>query len=205
MGAKRRGGLWVLWAGLVVLLVGGCASAPRQLTLADLHQRGIPAGLEMQRLSGELFTLVALAPPQSRSKVLRVYIEGDGLAWRTRHRLSPHPSPVVPTALNLMLLDPTPDKAYLARPCQYLQTEACHPKYWSTHLFSEEVIAEMSRALDLLKEREGYTHMELVGFSGGGGVAALVSARRDDVIGLMTVAGNLDTDAVCRLHGLMPL
>jgi len=198
-------GRWGVWAGLIALFAFGCASAPRQLTLDDLHQRGTAAGLEVQRLSGELFTLVALAPPQARSKVLRIYIEGDGLAWRTRYRLSAHPSPVTPTALNLMLVDPTSDKAYLARPCQYLQTEACHPKYWSTDLFSEEVISGMSRALDALKDRGGYTHLELVGYSGGGGVAVLLSARRDDITGLMTVAGNLDTEAVCRLHGLTPL
>jgi len=186
-------------------MVSGCATVRHQLTLADLQQRGEPAGMEIQRVIGDRFTLVALVPPQPHGKVLRVYIEGDGLAWRTRHRLSAHPSPVVPTALNLMLADPMRDKAYLARPCQYLQTESCHPRYWSTHPFSEEVIAEMGRALDALKKRGGYDRLELVGFSGGGAVAALLSARRDDIEGLMTVAGNLDIEAFCRLHGLTPL
>ncbi|SCX97511.1 alpha/beta fold hydrolase [Desulfoluna spongiiphila] len=186
-------------------VASGCATAPRQLTFVDLGQRGGLAGLETCRIEGQLFTLAALAPALSRSDVLRVYIEGDGLAWRTRHVPSAHPSPVNPTALNLMLADPILDKAYLARPCQYLQTDACRPRYWSTHPFSPEVISEMGRALDVLKAQGGYGRLELVGFSGGAAVAALLSARRGDVDSLTTVAGNLDTEAFCKLHGLTPL
>ncbi|WP_300670601.1 hypothetical protein [Desulfoluna sp.] len=200
----RRKGLGA-WMGFLALVMSGCATVPHQLTFADLQQRGESSGLEIRRVAGDLFTLASLMPPQPHSDVLRVYIEGDGLAWRTRRRLSAHPSPVNPTALNLMLADPTLDKAYLARPCQYLQTGSCHPRYWSTHPFSEAVIAEMDRALDTLKGRGGYDRLELIGFSGGGAVAALLSARRNDIDRLVTVAGNLDTEAFCHLHGLTPL
>lgn len=201
------GKIWhqALCAVVAMWLASGCATAPRQLTFAELGQRGRSAGMETCQIEGELFTLAALAPARPHANVLRVYIEGDGLAWRTRRLLSAHPSPVNPTALNLMLADPTLHKAYLARPCQYLQTKACHPRYWSTHPFSPEVIAEMDRALDALKARGGYGRLELVGFSGGGAVAALLSAGRDDVDSLTTVAGNLDTVAFCRIHGLPPL
>lgn len=40
---------------------------------------------------------------------------------------------------------------------------------------------------------------------GGGMVSALVAARRDDVLRLVTVAGNLDTHAWARLHRISPL
>ena len=205
MALSTKGWHRALWVGIWVWMVSGCATAPHQLTFADLQRRGGLSGLEVQRVAGDLFTLAAVVPIHPHSDVLRIYIEGDGLAWRTRRRLSAHPSPVRPTALNLMLVDPAIDKAYLARPCQYLQTEACHPRYWSTHPFSDGVISEMDRALDALKERGGYGRLELVGFSGGGAVAALLAARRDDVDSLTTVAGNLDTVAFCRIHGLTPL
>ncbi|VFQ44488.1 alpha/beta hydrolase [Desulfoluna butyratoxydans] len=195
----------VLCVVAAMCVASGCATAPRQLTFADLGQRGRLAGLETCRIEGKQFTLAALAPVHFRFAVLRVYIEGDGLAWRTRRLLSAHPSPVNPTALNLMLADPIHDKAYLARPCQYLQTDACHPRYWSTYLFAPEVISDMDRALDALKALGGYDRLELVGFSGGGAMAALLSAGRDDVDSLTTVAGNLDTEAFCRIHGLSPL
>jgi pimeloyl-ACP methyl ester carboxylesterase len=45
----------------------------------------------------------------------------------------------------------------------------------------------------------------LVGYSGGGAVAALVAARRDDVARLITVAANLDHAAWTTHHRLAPL
>lgn len=45
----------------------------------------------------------------------------------------------------------------------------------------------------------------LAGFSGGGWEAALLAARRTDVIFFGTVAGNLDTDAWAKMHGISPI
>ncbi len=45
----------------------------------------------------------------------------------------------------------------------------------------------------------------LFGYSGGGAIAALVAARRDDVGSLVTVAGNLDHVAWTSLHKVSPL
>ena len=45
----------------------------------------------------------------------------------------------------------------------------------------------------------------MVGFSGGGTVAALVSARRDDVDWLVSLSANLDHDAWTREGGLTTL
>ena len=39
----------------------------------------------------------------------------------------------------------------------------------------------------------------------GAALAVLVAAERDDVFSIMTVAGNLDTDAFCRHHRVSPL
>ena len=43
------------------------------------------------------------------------------------------------------------------------------------------------------------------GFSGGGAIAALIAARRHDVVSLRTVAGNLDVAYVNRIHGVSPM
>jgi dienelactone hydrolase len=140
--------------------------------------------------------------------VLRVYIEGDGFAWVSRDRPSIDPTPRNPVALRLALLDPNPATVYLARPCQYVLQEApgaCRESYWTDERFSEAVIRSMDRALEALKAAAGAQRVELVGYSGGGAVAALVAARREDVISLMTVAGNLDTEEVSRIHRVSPL
>ncbi|RME32557.1 MAG: alpha/beta hydrolase, partial [Gammaproteobacteria bacterium] len=87
------------------------------------------------------------------------------------------------------------------------QDPACAPRYWSTHRYSEEVIAAMDRAIDRLKVVLGMegSRLLLIGYSGGGQVAALLAARRNDVAGLLTVAANLDHAAWTAYHDDTPL
>ena len=47
--------------------------------------------------------------------------------------------------------------------------------------------------------------VELIGYSGGGVLATLVSTRRNDVAKLITVASNLDTSAWTKHLGVSPL
>ena len=56
-----------------------------------------------------------------------------------------------------------------------------------------------------LKARTGAEQIVLVGWSGGGVMAALVAARRADVAGLITLAAPLDVAAWTRSRGLSPL
>lgn len=60
----------------------------------------------------------------------------------------------------------------------------------------------MSEAIDRIAARAPGQQIELVGYSGGGAVAVLVAARRHDIASLRTVAGNLDTEMVNRLHNV---
>jgi hypothetical protein len=66
------------------------------------------------------------------------------------------------------------------------------------------VISASNQAVDALKQRYGAQEIVLVGYSGGGAVAALVAARRTDVVRLVTVAGNLDHLAWTHLHSVPP-
>jgi pimeloyl-ACP methyl ester carboxylesterase len=50
----------------------------------------------------------------------------------------------------------------------------------------------MNRAITAMKLRYQAKQIRLIGFSGGGTVASIVAALRDDVDLLITVAGNLD-------------
>lgn len=136
---------------------------------------------------------------------MRVYIEGDGFAWATRSRLSNDPTPINPIAAKLMLHDSSGCKAYLARPCQYQQAKQCDDRYWSSHRFSPEVIESYSEVLDRLKKEYNIEAFTLIGYSGGGAVAALSASKRSDVRELITVAGNIDTDTWVKHHGLSPL
>ena len=138
----------------------------------------------------------------------RIYIEGDGLAWLSKNRASPDPTPINPVALSLAQADKTANVIYLARPCQYNNAssgKACPDKYWQSSRFAPEVIAAMNNAIDDIRERHKLDRMELVGFSGGAAVALLIASQRKDIVSVVTVAGNLDTDAFTRLHHVSPM
>lgn len=153
------------------------------------------------------FTLQAYLPVVvKKAETLTVYIEGDGLAWINSTTPSHDPTPVRPLSLLLALRD-TASAAYLARPCQFAEAaqQGCAQKYWTSHRFSPEVIGATNRAIDSLKQRFGARSVILVGYSGGGAVAALAAAARHDVSQLITVAGNLDHQAWTQAHHLAPL
>lgn len=206
--ARAAAGRAVAWSALTLL--ASCAVPPspsERLARAD----GIAASRDWQRqvVDGKDFNLLAYLPRQpAHGGRLTIYIEGDGLAWITPSVPSSDPTPVTPVALQLALSQRHGAAAYLARPCQYLLTDAatrCVKAYWMERRFSAEVIAAMDAAVAALKARCRASRLVLVGYSGGGAVAALIAARRTDVEHLVTVAGNLDTDAWVRLHHLSPL
>lgn len=139
---------------------------------------------------------------------LTIYIEGDGNAWASRRSISEDPTPKNPLALKLAVLDPSPNVAYLARPCQYTPHDlnrACTADIWTDSRFSEMVIDNMNQAVEQLKEQYQAKRIQLVGFSGGAAVAVLIAARRNDVINLKTVAGDLDHQALSGYHKTTPL
>ncbi|HET6607975.1 MAG TPA: alpha/beta hydrolase [Rhodopila sp.] len=138
--------------------------------------------------------------------MLRIYIEGDGHAWRTMQAPSDDPTPFAPIALELAATDPSAGVAYLARPCQYVRGDsACDAAVWTDRRYSETVVSSLDLAIEKLKQDAGAQRLELVGYSGGGTIAALIAARRPDVVSLRTVAANLDTQAWTALHDLSPL
>ena len=136
---------------------------------------------------------------------MNLYIEGDGFAWKTRSQLSDDPTPITPLAARLMAIDEGHCKLYLARPCQYVNDLQCNSDDWSSHRFSPKVVETYREILDQMKQRYGIESFTLVGYSGGGAVAVLMAGDRNDIGEIITVAGNLDTDAWVKYHGLSPL
>ena len=195
----------------MILAVTGCQG----LSLFDDPRsvaRGIAAehGFQARYLQAGQFTLLSFfrAGGDGGSSPLVVYIGGDGDAWKNRFVLARDPTPRDPQTLKLAVQEPAPNVVFLARPCQYTTpatARGCHPRYWAHGRYAEEVIEAISLAIDRYKAMVGAGEVELVGFSGGGTVAALIAARRPDIVGLTTVASNLDHAAWTAHHDLTPL
>jgi len=201
----NRTAVTMLW--FAALLFQGCAQVPTVQSRAGMAERLAEAhGWNGTVVEGSRFQLQAYGPAVADPiRHLRVYVEGDGLAWLSRSRPSRDPTPITPTGLQLALADPTGNAVYLARPCQYRYGPACAPEYWLARRFSPEVVTVTGQAIDQLKQRYQSESVILVGYSGGGAVAALVAAQRSDVRALITVAGNLDIHLWTQHHDITPL
>ena len=155
-----------------------------------------------QDINANGFTLRSYARMAGSGTSANIYIEGDGFAWAGRSRPSTNPTPKDPTGLKLATMDPAENVIYLARPCQYMLVTACQQKYWTSHRFAPEVVEAMDDTLDKLKTEHSLSGFHLIGFSGGANVAALITARRNDVISLRTIAGNLDHVTLHQHHNV---
>jgi pimeloyl-ACP methyl ester carboxylesterase len=175
---------------------------------ASAKQLAVQAGFQESVLSNAQFDLVAFSKPSKQvNSVLVIYIEGDGRAWKTAALPSDNPTPTNPLALRLAIQDQRPAVAYLARPCQFITfpSRGCSEKLWTSARFSPAVIENMNEAVEKLKREYGASELTLIGYSGGGAIATLIAAKRTDIKSIITVAGNLDTDAWVKLYRLEPL
>ncbi len=167
-------------------------------------------GFVVQTIPTSTFTLYSLVrAAKGEADTLHVYIEGDGFAWVTRTRPSSNPTPTEATALHVAQKDPSENTVvYLARPCQYVtgaERQMCSQKFWTGGRFAPEVISATNQAINVLKAQVQAKQVVLIGYSGGGSVAALVAAQRNDVAFLGSFAGNLDVDAWTTWHKITPL
>lgn len=193
----------------VLIALSSCADISPQTRWQHANQLAGTKSWEKLRIPTDRFVMSAYMPKSvAKTDTLTVYIEGDGLAWLNNLMASDDPTPRNPVGLELALRHPLGAAAYLARPCQYVASTdsgECREAYWTNQRFAPEVIEASSQAIDVLKQRAGANKLVLVGYSGGGAVAALVAARRNDVIKLITVAGNLDHASWTAQHHVSPL
>lgn len=191
-------------AGFCLTLLSGCAGDP----IAHADNMARPAGFHAETVRASPFLLLAWVRINRADQPLHIYIEGDGRAWRNRYQPSDNPTPYKAIGLSLAVADRAPNVLYLARPCQFIplsQNPACQPDYWTGKRFAPEVINATNQAISHYARLTPGQPIVLTGYSGGAAVAALVTARRQDVAILRTVAGNLNHAAVNRLHQVSPM
>lgn len=188
---------------LSVVLLVGCSSTHR---IDNAHDIAKHADLYFKAEKSGPFMLTRFERIRETASAINVYIEGDGFAWLDKRTPSSDPTPKNPVALRLAAKDPAPNIIYLSRPCQFtkmsIEGTACPQKYWTTHRFSEDVVLALDNSLDQIQKQYNTTGFHLIGYSGGAAVAALLTNKRDDILSLRTVAGNLDHKLFNRIHNV---
>jgi hypothetical protein len=186
----------------VLLAMAGCASPQR-------HAERIARdnGFEDLLLQGSEYQHRAFASRGRPSDPLVVFIDGDGSPWIDGGRhISADPTPRVPLALAMATVTPV-SALYLSRPC-YLMTVLpanCSERLWTSERYSSAVVASMSVAASAYISEHHVRRVLLVGFSGGGALAVLMAPSVPNLVGVVTIAGNLDSEEWTRLHGYLPL
>ncbi|TLU66958.1 lysophospholipase [Enterobacter sp. MF024] len=187
------------------LLLSGCISVDPNTAAQQIAAH---SGLTSEKFDSDPYPIVGwhrIVPPVN---TLHVYIEGDGFAWKNRTTPSDNPTPRNPVGLKLAAADKHASVLYLARPCQFIGAPLparCSVNIWTQDRFSPAVIDAMNAALNRAVQRYPGVKIDLIGYSGGGNIAALLAARRSDVRSLRTVAGNLDIAYVNALHHVTPM
>jgi pimeloyl-ACP methyl ester carboxylesterase len=198
---------------LFLLGLAGCTATPaeRSSAASEIAGRG---GLTRATVRSQGFVLTTwsrIAPPKDGAPGgddINVYIEGDGYAWATSSDPSSDPTPLNPLALRLAAADSAPSVLYLARPCQFRPPgtrDSCDTPFWTSHRFAESVVAALDGAIDRALPPSPRRRLTLIGYSGGGGLAVLLAARRTDVAAVVTVAGNIAHGVWTSHFGISPL
>jgi len=201
------------WSLLVCsLFLYGCTTQPPSAGNRSEQAEALAsaAGWKAGTVHTRDFVFKTYAPsPEPSSKTLSIYLEGDGFAWKTSEMASDNPTPIMPMGLELAIHDNSHTQvAYLARPCQFVFGKdwgSCRVDDWTGKRYSPKIIDATNQAVDLLKKRTAAQKIILIGYSGGGAIAALVAAQRSDVLRLITIAGMLDTQYWVNQQSLTPL
>ena len=181
---------------LVVLALGACTAATRVDQLAS--EGGL---IRTPFRAGGYDTLIYMRHPDTTdARSLVIFLEGDGRLRSTSLDPFVATAPENPIALELALRTPA-RVAYIVRPCHTPKRDPkCDLEQWRTGRYSSDIVAALVESVREAASRSGAMQIELVGYSGGGTLAVLVAERLDNVVAVVTVAANLDTDTWARDH-----
>ena len=174
------------------------------LLLTNCSSITVPSDYVYQEVETRDFTIATWQKITNPQGVYKIYIEGDGYAFNVHGKPTQDPTPHGVLVRELTFGDNSPNVIYLSRPCQYVKSQICSKRHWTTARFAPEII---NAEYETIRQIAGNNPVVLVGFSGGAQVAGLVAtAKRGlNVKKIITIAGNLDHLAWTQYHNLPPL
>jgi hypothetical protein len=190
---------------VIVVFLSGCGkySLENRIQLADdLSEKN---NFVKKDINTHDFTIRTYSKIKKPFAPLKIYLEGDGFAWVDKYTISNDPTPINPISLKLAISDNSKNVAYIARPCQYVQSVQCNDLYWSDKRYSKEIIENINEVVSQIKKNSKAEKLEIIGFSGGGAIAVLLSSMRNDVTKIITVAGNINHKLLHEHHHIVPM
>ena len=174
------------------------------LLLAGCQSIVIPDNFEYKEIVTDTFTIASWQKISDNKGTVKVYIEGDGASFDAYGRPTKDPTPRGKMIRELAFGDYSSNVVYLARPCQFVMSDICSVRHWTSARFSYEIVNATYQAI---KQIAGKRDVVLVGFSGGAQVAGLVSVLNRDlnIKKVISVAGNLDHLEWTEYHNLPSL
>ncbi len=146
---------------VVILGLGGCVSYMHHMP-DDFTYREIPAGE---------YKIATWSRITSKTDPVHIYIEGDGHAFNMRGTPTSNPTPRGGAMRRMATRDASPNVVYMARPCQFVMTDACTTSDWTDGRFSPRIIRAMTSAV---RSVSGTRPVVLIGYSGGAMASGLI-------------------------------
>ena len=182
----------------ILFFIVGCSSN-REKVLAKVKKISAEKDFTTEIYHTKNFEIFTIKKITDLKKDLRIYIEGDGFAYRNKHTPSVDPTPVSYFLINLVFQDNSPNILYIARPCQYVSNKNCTEKYWTNQRFSREIIDAIDEVIRNFPDQK----YELIGYSGG---ATIINhLNHHNTKNIRTIAGNLDLKTFSKIHKIFEI
>ncbi len=151
----------------------------------------IPEDFHYIEIQTPTYRLASWQRIMNQTQPVHVYLEGDGHAFNYAGQPTSDPTPMGTFFRKMAFHDPHPNVVYLARPCQYVKTNSCMEKDWTTGRFSQKIVAATTAAIRSVTRGQPIV---LIGYSGGALLSGLVINQNDDlpIQKWVTVAGVLN-------------
>jgi hypothetical protein len=191
---RYRKKLALLIVGL--LLLSGCQLSHHQ----ELLLPALPKTLAKPITKRSHFNHTVEEKLVDTQSTLTVFIEGDGRPWLNNTAIAKDPTPHALLAYALFREINT-NSIYLGRPC-YFQTvdSRCDFRYWTSHRYSHDVIDSMIAVVNEYLQKNHYSSVTLVGYSGGGVIATMMACGINAKTLLYTLSANLSVNDWTQLH-----
>jgi hypothetical protein len=170
------------------------------LTMGKLY------GFEKVLVKGGDFWITTYQKIQNNSEPYVFYIEGEGVSFSSKYKVSTNPTPRRQMFITLAAMDKRPNVIYVSLPCQYTPMSLnpkCDSSYWTDKRLSNDSVVAINDVIN--KINSNHQKFSIIGYSTGGGIAVLVAARNNMVKDIITIAGNLDNRSFTNYHNVPPM